>query len=319
MISRPKQSAPDLVEQLIGRFMARRPLRTGSMIVTLFGDSIAPRGGEVWLGSLIEVLAGIGISERMVRTAVFRLARDGMLENERVGRRSYYRLSAGGRAQFEAATARIYFDRGSDRDGRWTLVVLGRLDSALRTRLRRELAWLGFGALATDLMAHPGAEVDGLRGRLLELGVADRVPVMSAVPDDVSTAGLERLVEGAWDLAALEAAYGEFIATFGPLDAATRASPAALGEAGSFYLRTLLVHDYRRILLRDPGLPDTLLPDHWRGDAAQRLAGRLYRRLAHAGERFVDRALVNRGGPLPAAGPEFERRFGGLGGPRAEL
>ena len=47
---------------LIQHFNARTPLRAGSLIVTVFGDCIAPRGGTVWLGSLIEVLSHLGIS-----------------------------------------------------------------------------------------------------------------------------------------------------------------------------------------------------------------------------------------------------------------
>ena len=36
--------------KLVAEFSARRTLRTGSLITTVFGDSIAPRGGTVWLG-----------------------------------------------------------------------------------------------------------------------------------------------------------------------------------------------------------------------------------------------------------------------------
>ena len=35
------------LERLIERFQQRRPLRTGSLIITLFGDAIVPRGGAV--------------------------------------------------------------------------------------------------------------------------------------------------------------------------------------------------------------------------------------------------------------------------------
>jgi phenylacetic acid degradation operon negative regulatory protein len=38
--------------KLVAEFRSRRTLRTGSLITTVFGDSIAPRGGTVWLGSL---------------------------------------------------------------------------------------------------------------------------------------------------------------------------------------------------------------------------------------------------------------------------
>jgi phenylacetic acid degradation operon negative regulatory protein len=76
----------DHLELLIKRFQQQRPLRTGSLIITLFGDAIVPRGGTVWLGSLIELLAPMGVSQRLVRTSVFRLTREGWLMAEKVGR-----------------------------------------------------------------------------------------------------------------------------------------------------------------------------------------------------------------------------------------
>lgn len=50
--------------------------RAPSLIVTVLGDSIAPRGGSFWIGSLIKVMAPFGINERLVRTATFRLTRE---------------------------------------------------------------------------------------------------------------------------------------------------------------------------------------------------------------------------------------------------
>ena len=43
--------------ELVARFRRQRPLRGGSLIVTLFGDCIMPRGGTIALGSLIELAA----------------------------------------------------------------------------------------------------------------------------------------------------------------------------------------------------------------------------------------------------------------------
>src|SRR5580700_2655325 len=94
--------------ELVARFRRQRPLRGGSLIVTLFGDCIMPRGGTIALGSLIELAAPFGLNERLVRTATARLAQDGWLAARRVGKRSEYRLTEGGRAQFAEATERIY-------------------------------------------------------------------------------------------------------------------------------------------------------------------------------------------------------------------
>ena len=50
-------------QKLVDEFRARPTLRAGSLITTVFGDAIAPRGGTVWLGSLITAMAEFGINE----------------------------------------------------------------------------------------------------------------------------------------------------------------------------------------------------------------------------------------------------------------
>src|SRR5947208_12811741 len=108
MDRKPRAPLPAPVRAVLRNFRAQRPLRGGSLLVTLFGDSIAPRGGAVTLGSLIRLAAPFGLTERLVRTSVARLAREGWLAAQRNGRRAEYRLSSTGIARFEQATARIY-------------------------------------------------------------------------------------------------------------------------------------------------------------------------------------------------------------------
>src|SRR5260370_1529701 len=58
-----------IIEQL-----KREPSRTGSIVITVFGDAIVPRGGSVWLGTLLEFFKTIDIDSGVVRTAMSRLA-----------------------------------------------------------------------------------------------------------------------------------------------------------------------------------------------------------------------------------------------------
>src|SRR2546422_8735646 len=108
MDRKPRAPLPAPVRAVLRNFRAQRPLRGGSLLVTLFGDSIAPRGGVVTLGSLIQLAAPFGLTERLVRTSVARLAQDDWLTARRDGRRSEYRLTARGRQRFAEATQRIY-------------------------------------------------------------------------------------------------------------------------------------------------------------------------------------------------------------------
>lgn len=59
--------------RIIRPILDETPLRAASFIVTIYGDVVEPRGGAIWIGNLIEICAGVGISETLVRTAVSRL------------------------------------------------------------------------------------------------------------------------------------------------------------------------------------------------------------------------------------------------------
>ncbi|WP_308621985.1 hypothetical protein [Massilia sp. Se16.2.3] len=67
----------------IGHFLSLEPPRSKSLVMTVMGDAIAPHGGAAWLGSLIELLAPLGVTDRLVRTSVFRLVQEGWLTASR--------------------------------------------------------------------------------------------------------------------------------------------------------------------------------------------------------------------------------------------
>src|SRR3954462_13410625 len=85
----------------------REPSRTGSIVITVFGDAIVPRGGSVWLGTLLEFFKALDTAAGVVRTAMSRLAADGWLEREKTGRNSFYRLAGKGRQTFDAAVTHV--------------------------------------------------------------------------------------------------------------------------------------------------------------------------------------------------------------------
>src|ERR1700744_407383 len=95
-----------IVEQL-----KREPSRTGSIVITVFGDAIVPRGGVVWLGTFLGFFQALGIDSGGVRSAMLRLTADGWLERSKVGRNSFYRLAQKGRQTFDAAMTHVYSPR----------------------------------------------------------------------------------------------------------------------------------------------------------------------------------------------------------------
>ncbi len=296
---------------LIQTFSARRPLRAGSLIITVYGDAIAPRGGVVWLGSLIKVLEPFGLNQRLVRTSVFRLAKDGWLESEQIGRRSYYGLTAVGRRRFEQATRRIYGEPMRDWDGRWTLVLLAPGDADSRDVLKKELSWLGFGALAQGIMAHPAPDAAALRAVLEDSSASEPLVMKGSTLTGQSSGLVDERVHSCWKLDQLEKRYLGFLDAFRPVYEATRRKKRP-DPLRCLAIRTLLIHEYRKILLRDPQLPVALLPAGWAGAAAYQLCGNLYRLTHTAAEQQLTAVLETADGPLPGPEPFFYTRFGGL-------
>jgi len=197
-------------------------------------------------------------------------------------------------------------------DGVWRLVLTSQINSSERENLRRELSWLGFGAIAPGIMAHPMAEVDLLTGTLQALGLQDEVILMRANSEAaVVSSPLKNLVKTCWNLDGLSEDYHRFLAQFRPIWTALE-SADTLDPEQCFQVRTLLIHEYRRLLLRDPQLPNELLPPDWVGAAARLLCRNLYRLLSGPSEQHLSKVLLSADGPLPEVGRDFYQRFGGL-------
>ena len=120
----PTAPPAQVVRQRIEAFGEQSRLRAGSLVITVFGDAIVPRGGRLWVGSLIRLLAPLGINERLTRTTVFRLAKDEWLRIEAHGRRADYLLTPAGQRRFEEAARAIYAVQPRAWDGRWRLMLL---------------------------------------------------------------------------------------------------------------------------------------------------------------------------------------------------
>jgi phenylacetic acid degradation operon negative regulatory protein len=298
-----------LSAELVARFRRQRPLRGGSLIVTIFGDAIMPRGGAVALGSLIELAAPFGLNQRLVRTAVSRLAQEGWLEGRRVGKLSEYHLSTHGRERFAEATKRIYSAPDTQWSGRWTLIVVPPMPAAQRRRIREELIWRGFGEISATVFAHPEFDSRELSSQRRSAGVLSKVIAFDATlaADDTP----QRLVQLGWDLEDLGARYQRFVKRF----ASVRTELERRRESDPkdcFLVRTLLIHEYRRLHLRDPLLPAQLLRADWPGAQAAALCRDIYAKVIAPSEAYLSKIATRLSGPLVAADSSVMRRFGGI-------
>lgn len=300
----------DHAASLVRRLRRQRPLRGGSLLVTILGDSIAPRGGMVALGSLIRLAQPFGLTERLVRTSIGRLANEQWVSAERRGRSSYYSLTGKGRARFAEATQRIYGTATDSWNGEWSLVIIPPALKSNRDSLREELTWLGFGQITPGVFAHPTHREDMIRARLAELEAGGRLIVVQRAV--VTQASDSQLVAMGWDLGDLQRRYRRFIDLFGPVDAELSASATGQSREAAFVLRTLLIHEYRKIHLRDPQLPAALLPQRWVGTDAHTLCRSLYAKVFPPSERYLSETAHTVSGALPAPAREIYSRFGGL-------
>jgi phenylacetic acid degradation operon negative regulatory protein len=281
------------IASLLKQFHARKPARIWSLIVTLYGDAIVPRGGSLWIGSLIEIMALFRIDAGHVRTAVSRLSSDGWLSSTKRGRASYYRLSRSGEDEFLQATQRIY-SAVPVRHGELFVAAIGPAagDAAA---LRNELKAAGYASVSPAIHVGFGELPAALR---------DRDGLYLLTPKD---ADRHALAAAAFGIDDISKAYADFIAEFAPLAAWLRAS--APDDEEALIARTLLIHDFRRAVLRDPGLPRDLLPADWSGEGARALAAEIYAQVVPGSELFLDTHSQDDSGPLPPPGAAFHKRF----------
>jgi len=308
--SSPSRPDPQ-VARWIARELAQARPRAPSLIVTVWGDAVDPHGGAVMLPGLIRLLAPLGINERRTRTGIFRLAREGWLGARRMGRRSLYRLTPDGARRFGEAYRRIYAPPGATWDGSWELVVADGRGAKRRRALRDLLRWEGYGVLGPDVYLRPARPGDALPPAAARAGLIVRAR------DDAALAGgsLAGSVARAWDLASIGGDYRRFLRRFGGVIERFRTVDAEAHDPEQcFLVRTLLIHAYRRVLLRDPRLPAELLPLDWPGAAAFTLCRDFYRLTHVCAERHLMTVLEGPRGKLPPADPSFYERFGGIDG-----
>ena len=302
-------SYPPVVSRLVDGFAARRPMRAKSMIITFFGDVASQHGQTVWLGSLIATMAKLGINERLVRTSVFRLVQEGWLESNRVGRRSYYRFSTFGLSEYERVTARIYDLEEPIWSRVWQLVVPVNVGEQVKDAFFRSLSWQGYRQISPGLFARPGAGGVELQTMLEEYGVRDNVLLMNADESALSSrVALREVIDTRWKLDEVAADYRSFLKRFQPLQR-WLSQKSSIDTEAALIIRLLLVHEYRRLLLKDTPLPAVLLPSSWPGTKAKLTAAGIYRQVANPSVTYIMAHLEGLHGLLPEPSKQFTQRF----------
>ncbi len=274
-------------------------LRSKQAMFTLYGDYIRHVGGSIWVGSLIQLLAHLGMSEQSVRSTIVRMSRAGWLRVDRINRKSYYSLTPNGERLLAEGAARIFHVHSPRErwDGQWRLVAysIPETQRAKREQLRRQLGYLGFGPLTSALWITPHDLRREVECLAIELGITPYVEFYTATHDGFSNAA--SLVAKCWDLPAINAQYAAFIEKYRPPYDECCRLPDDIAPSECFVRRFMLIHEYRRFPFVDPELPPELVPADWHGPEAAALFQGYHDLLADKANTFFQSQFV--GPPKP--------------------
>ncbi|WP_081404995.1 PaaX family transcriptional regulator C-terminal domain-containing protein [Acinetobacter sp. 1281984] len=303
------------IQQIIDSVVKNETLSGTSLISTIFGDSVLHRGGNISLASLIQLLELFGFNDRAVRTSVFRLVKNDWLCSDKIGRTSFYRITDSSRSTYLQAEQRIYNDQMKEWDHYWDLILMSSLDTENKALLKKELEWLGFANISTNLMAYPGCNRIELQRLLVDLNMSEQVVVFKAETlqlfnNSVDTIG--RMLRTNWPIDELRQRYLQFLDIFREIGVLLMQENEQLEPVQTFQIRTLLIHYYRRILLKDPALPLELLPTDWPAISARTLSMNIYKKVFEPADEYFLSVAATAEGPMPNATAHYWRRFGGL-------
>ncbi|WP_336010151.1 PaaX family transcriptional regulator C-terminal domain-containing protein [Acinetobacter calcoaceticus] len=303
------------IQQIIDSVVKNETLSGTSLISTIFGDSVLHRGGNISLASLIQLLELFGFNDRAVRTSVFRLVKNDWLCSDKIGRTSFYRITDSSRSTYLQAEQRIYNDQMKEWDHYWDLILMSSLDTENKALLKKELEWLGFANISTNLMAYPGCNRIELQRLFVDLNMSEQVVVFKAETlqlfnNSVDTIG--RMLRTNWPIDELRQRYLQFLDIFREIGVLLMQENEQLEPVQAFQIRTLLIHYYRRILLKDPALPLELLPTDWPAISARTLSMNIYKKVFEPADEYFLSVAATAEGPMPNASAHYWRRFGGL-------
>ncbi len=275
--------------------MRHTNVRPRAAMLTLYGDYVLPRGGEIGIGSLVRLLSNFGLSEQAIRSAVSRMCGSGLLKAKRTKRKSYYSLTGEGRSLLTEGTQRIFERKSSQWNGNWNIVTYSipeRMREA-RDRLRVELAWIGYGALAEATWVSPYDLTNEVKSLIKKLKVEDYVHIFNT---HESTPDPKKIVSRCWNLKEIHRKYTEFITEYHPKleELQKRLQKGEIIEPSECFVeRFNLIHEYRKLPFYDPDLPLELLPENWLRPQAGSLFNEYHGLLSEKANEYFDSVLKN--------------------------
>lgn len=211
--------------------------RVWSLMISLFGDLAREDGDSIEGPLLSAIMQGLEVKPEATRVALHRLRKDGWLTSTKSGRISSHAMTAEGRAQSAAASLRIYA-APSDLVTDWQLVMMPDAEKMVTDA--------GYAMIASRVFVGPKGISLPKDALVLSGGSVPVWLIKQAEPAELRESYVALLTT----LDDLQTALGADI-TLTPVDIAI--------------LRCLIVHNWRRLVLKHPMLPRALIDPDWPG------------------------------------------------------
>lgn len=205
--------------------------RVWSLMISLFGDLAQAEGTSIDGPVLSAMMSLLEVKPEAARVALHRLRKDGWINSDKVGRISRHSLTDQGRSESAAASPRIYATPDDGSEG-WQLILLKATEDQPPSRM----AALGFTALAPRLFVGP-ANAPPPSGALSLPGTPPPDWLRAQLRDEPMQSAYADLARSLLDLRS----------TLPDVDAISPLQVAVL--------RGLIVHNWRRLVLKNPPLP----------------------------------------------------------------
>ena len=225
--------------------------RVWSLMISLFGDLAQGEADVIEGPALSAIMDMMAVRPAASRVALHRLRNDGWIRSQKKGRISLHSLTDLGRQESEKASPRIYADPDNAPDA-WQMVLLEESNAVTHEKLIKA----GYVQLLPRLYCGAKSAEQPPNGLALSSNSAPGWLRQQLAPQHLAVdyTALERCLSGLADT----------------LPDATDLSPVQNAA-----LRCLVVHNWRRIVLKHPPLPRQLISDDWSGLRCQRMVNLL--------------------------------------------
>ncbi len=262
------------------------PIQPRSAIITLFGAFVVSLGNWIAVADVVDLLSGLGLEGKSVRSAVARLKKANLLEAVERHGTAGYSATDDLLAVLERGDVRIFTSQvPADLKDGWILAAFSVPESHRdqRHRLRTLLASLGFGSLAPGIWIAPRRARGDTERLLVRDGLDSYVHLLTA--DYVGFETVAELTASIWSSSVLESDYETFVDCH-RLAVETWEQGGASAQEAFVVCMSVLEH-WRHLTYGDPGLPDEIQPGAEKRTNAREMFAEIGARLEPSAADYV--------------------------------